>query len=191
MILGKTTNTIDIEWVDGESLSPAPWRATYVLKPELRVLAESLADYGWLQPIVVQKGTGMIIDGHHRWEIAGSMKIVQKRYKNAVPVVFHDCSDIEARMMHLRLNRGRGTPVAKRVSRIIRDCVSSRKYDEKFLKKKLAMHYEEIDILMDGTLLKSRKVSEHRYSNAWIPVEAPAGTVENASMIERPPNADR
>ena len=190
MILGKQ-QTMNIEWVDGHSLTAAPWRATYVLKPELRVLAESMADFGWLQPIIVQKSSNMIIDGHYRWEIAGSSKAVQKKCKNSVPVLYVDCTDIEARMMHLRLNRGRGTPVGKRVSRIIRDCVSSRKYDEKFLKKKLAMHYEEIDIMMDGTLLKSRKVSEHRYSNAWVPVEAPPGTVENASMIERPPNADR
>jgi ParB-like chromosome segregation protein Spo0J len=187
----KNMNRLDIIWVEGQTLKAAPWRSTYVLRPDLNVLASSMEDHGWLQPIVVQKKSNMIIDGHHRWEIAGSLKKFTKTYKGLIPVVYEDCSDIEAMMLHLRMNRGRGNVVAKKMSRILRDCNASRKYNEKDFKRILSMHYDEIDIMLDGTLLKSRKVSDHKYSNAWVPVEAPAGAIETAAVIERPPNADR
>lgn len=184
-------NKMEIVWVDGTSLVPAKWRATYILKPDLQVLAQSMDDFGWLQPLVVQKKTNVIIDGYHRWEISGSLKSHKKAYKGAVPVVFEDVNDIEAMMMHLRLNRGRGATMGKKMSRIIRDCNASRKYGEKELRKMLSMHADEVDIMLDGTLLKSRKVSEHKYSNAWVPVEAPASITQQAAAIERPPNPDR
>jgi hypothetical protein len=53
------------------------------------------------------------------------------------------------------------------------------------------MSNDEVDLLFDGGLLKSRKVKDHVYSKAWIPIEAPAGTTSATINIERPPNADR
>jgi hypothetical protein len=47
----------------------------------------------------------------------------------------------------------------------------------------------EVDMLLDGSLIKMRKVSEHKYSKAWVPIEAPSGSVESIEL-ERPPNAD-
>ena len=53
------------------------------------------------------------------------------------------------------------------------------------------MKYDELEVLFNPTILKQRKISEHKYSRAWVPVEAPAGTVDNGPTTERPPNADR
>jgi len=39
--------------------------------------------------------------------------------------------------------------------------------------------------------LKGKKLSEHTYSRAWVPIEAPAGSSPQSVKIERPPNADR
>jgi len=184
-------NKMEIVWVRGDSLQAAKWRATYILKPDLQVLAQSMDDHGWLQPIVVQKSTNLIIDGYHRWEISGTLKSHRKAYKGAVPVVFEDVNDIEAMMLHLRLNRGRGATLGKKMSRILKDCASSRKYNEKDIRRMLGMQADEYDIMLDGTLLKSRKVADHKYSNAWVPVEAPATITQQAAVIERPPNPDR
>lgn len=182
---------LEMIWVEGTDIFPGPWRATYLLKPDMEVLARSMADYGWLQPIVVQRSTNRIIDGHIRWEIAGSVKSVRKASSGMVPVMYVDCSDTEAQMMHIRLNRAKGSTVAKKMSRIIRELVFSGLYSEKDIKKALAMSNDEVDIMMDGTLIKSRKVAEHKYSRAWVPVEAPASATESAAVIERPPNPDR
>jgi len=180
-----------IEYVDINSLKEAPWRATHVLRPDLNVLAESMAEYGWLSPIIVRSKTSEIIDGFHRWLIAKSDKTVVKRDKGLIPVQFINCDETEAMMLHLRLNRGRGDLVAKYVSHIVKDLVRSRRYKEKDLVQLLRMSTDELDLMLDGTLLKARKIAEHQYSKAWVPVEAPANIKEQVSFIERPPNKDR
>lgn len=175
-----------MEWVDAGLLRPAPWRATYIVKTDLAVLARSLEDYGWLYPIVVQKSSNRIIDGHYRWEISSNIECLVRDNSKKVPVIYSDCDDVEAMLMHVRLNRGRGVTQAKRTSRIIQDVVSSRKYPESHLKRVLNMHPDEIGLMLDGTLLKDKKISDHKYSSAWVPVEAPAGATEQAPIIERP-----
>jgi ParB-like chromosome segregation protein Spo0J len=179
----------EIEWVNGDDLTPGPWRCTYMLRPELEVLARSMTDYGWLQPIIVQRGTNKIIDGHIRWEVAAAQK-VSKTVGGMVPVIYLNCSDVEASFMHARLNRAKGVSTPKQMSRIVKLVLRAKKLSEWDLRKKLAMTREEFDVMADGTLLKHRKISEHKYSRAWVPVEAPSGGSE-ASIIERPPNADR
>lgn len=177
-------------WVDAATLTPAPWRTTYVVKTDLEVLARSLEDYGWLQPLVIQQSTGVIIDGNYRWEIASNIPRLIKATNSQVPVVAVDCDDIDAMILHGRLNRSKGSTLAKRLSRIVQQVLRSKKYGEPDIKRMFAMHNDEMDMMVDGTLLKDKKISEHKYSNAWVPIEAPASAKEQAIVIERPPNAD-
>jgi hypothetical protein len=179
-----------MEWVDASALNLASWRTTYILKPDLQVLARSLEDYGWLQPLVVQKNTNMIIDGSHRWQISCSLQKLLKITDNTVPVIFVECDEIEAMILHVRLNRSRGEVVAKKLSRIIQQVLRSRKYSENDIKRMLVMHMDEIDLMVDGTMLKDKNISAHKYSSAWVPIEAPSSAKDDALIIERPPNAD-
>lgn len=179
-----------MEWVPATSLKPAPWRTTYILKPDLAVLAASMQDYGWLQPLVVQQATGVIIDGNYRWEVFGSLSKLRKETSDTVPVIFVDCDDVEAMLLHARLNRGRGSVVARKLSRIVQQVLRSKKYGEPDLKRSLGMHSDEMDLMVDGSLLKDKKIGDHKYSSAWVPVEAPAAAKEQAISIERPPNSD-
>ena len=93
-------------------------------------------------------------------------------------------------MIHLRLNRTRGTLVAHRVSELVKKLIRSKKYSEEDLRRLLSMSEEEIDVLLDGTIIKRVNISEHKYSRAWVPIEAPKGAVEDFTA-EKPPNADR
>lgn len=191
-IKGKTNfePSRPMEWVNASSLVQAPWRTTYIIKTDLEVLYRSLDDYGWLMPLVVQRTTNVIIDGNYRWEIASHIEKISKATKNMVPVIFVDCDDIEAMVLHARLNRGRGNVLAKRLSRIVQQVIRSKKYGEPDLKRMFAMHADEMDMMVDGTLLKNKKISDHKYSSAWVPIEAPASAKEQTITIERPPNKD-
>lgn len=182
---------MEISYINGKDLQPAPWRSTYVLKTDMKVLQKSLEDYGWIQPIVAQEGTNVIIDGFYRAFIAGNSKAIKKRDKGLIPVKFVDCDDIEAMLMHVRLNRGRGSQFGKGVSNIVKSVIKARAYDVTDLREMLSMSREEFDLMLDGTLLKQRKIDQHQYSRAWVPIEAPAGSAEQKVSIERPPNADR
>lgn len=180
-----------MQWITAGSLRPAPWRTTYIIKTDLEVLQRSLEEYGWLQPIVVQQSTGIIIDGNYRWEIASHIDVLSRANKNQVPVILVDCDDVEAMLMHVRLNRGRGVSLAKKVSRIIQQIFIARKYPESHLKRVLAMHSDEIDLMLDGTLLKDKNIKNHKYSSAWVPIEAPASATDATSIIERPSKKDQ
>lgn len=182
---------MNITYMSVNDLREAPWRATHVLKPDMHVLAESLVDYGWLSPIIVREKTFEIIDGYHRWFLSQTDKALRKRDKGIIPVQIVKCGEVEAMLMHLRLNRGRGEVLAKHMSHIIKDALRSRKYKEDDLVRMLRMSTDELDLMIDGTLIKTKKVAEHKYSKAWVPVEAPANIKDQVGFIERPPNADR
>lgn len=175
-----------------DSIRPSDWRACYVLKPDLKLLAKSMVEYGWLSPIVVRKSDSKIIDGFHRWVIAQSDKDFARKHDNTVvPVVFMDVDSIEAMVAHIRMNRSRGQLVAKNVSALVKNILRSKKYDEKEIRQLLTMTREEFDVLLDGTLLKHRNIANYEYSKAWVPVEVAATKSPDAIKIELPPNADR
>lgn len=172
-----------------EELRPAPWRTTHVLKPDLKLLSKAIEDYGLLNPIIVQKSTGFIIDGFHRVVSIATNKRLKAQYGKAIPVNIVDCSDVDAMVMHIVVNRARGSIVNHHLSRTVKKIHQSGMYSAGALEDILGMSMIEVDMLLDGSLLKMRKVAEHKYSKAWVPIEAPAGAID-AMEFERPPNAD-
>jgi ParB-like chromosome segregation protein Spo0J len=180
-----------IDYVPFAELNIAPFKATYILRPDLLTLSKSLVDFGFMLPIVVQKETNIVIDGNERVSLAKINKYVKKAVGNLCPVIYVECDTLEAQMMHLRLNRSRGNLLAKPTSGIIRNLVKSKKYSKEDLEEFLQMKHDEFYLLLDGSLLKHRKVSEHSYSRAWVPVEADPKATDSSISIERPPNSDR
>lgn len=172
-----------------EELRPAPWRTTHVLKPDLKLLGKAIEDYGLINPIVVQKNTGFIIDGFHRVVSIATNKRLKAQYTKATPVHIVDCTEVDAMVMHIVLNRARGAIVNHHLSRTVKKIHQSGKYSAGALEDLFGMSMIEVDMLLDGSLIKMRKVSEHKYSKAWVPIEAPSGSVESIEL-ERPPNAD-
>lgn len=160
-----------------EEIQPAPWRTTHVLRPDLKLLVKSIDDYGLINPVVVQKSSGVIIDGFHRVLAIATNKRLHKKYAKAVPVHIVDCGDTDAMVMHISLNRARGSIVNHHLSRTVKKIHQSGKYSAGALEDLLGMSMIEVDMLLDGSLIKMRKVSEHKYSKAWVPIEAPPGSV--------------
>ena len=183
-------SSVELATISLASLSPAPWRATHVLKPDLKLLTESIREYGVLSPLVVQKQSMTIIDGFHRYVSLQGDKALLKASGGKVLAQVVDCNEVDAMVMHIRLNRGRGNVVSHYMSRLLKKINQSGAYDVHQLQSMLGMNVMEIDMMLDGSLIKMRKISEHTYSKAWVPVEAPPGRIENI-VLERPPNPDR
>jgi hypothetical protein len=180
-----------IDYVNFSELNIAPFKATYILRPDLLTLAKSLIDFGFITPIIVQKGTNFVIDGNERVSLAKINKHVKLAVGDTCPVIYFECDSFEAQMMHLRLNRSKGTLLAKPTSKIIRDLVRSNRFCKEDLEELLQIKHDEFYLLLDGSLLKHRKVSDHTYSRAWVPVEADPKATESPVSIEKPPNPDR
>lgn len=182
---------MEIVDVDPEELKIPSWHATYILRPDLLVLADSLGSDGVISPIVVQSSSGNIIDGTQRVRLILGNKHLRKLFPT-VPVVYKDVNDVQAMSMHIQLNRGRGSLVAKSLSSIIRTLFRSRAMTAEDLTRKFNMRGDEVELMLNPSILKQRKVKDHTYSRAWVPVEAPPGSVDSAGQtIETPPNKDR
>jgi hypothetical protein len=158
-------------------LHTAPWTATYTLRPEKLQIRAAIKKYGILSPVVIQAGTNLIIDGKTRCEIALDLGLTH------VPVVAVECTEVEAMVLHVRLNRYRGETVARRLASIIRRVLVSGTYDEEALRNEFSMSHDEFDVLADGTVLKRRNIAAHEYSMSWVPYESDTG---EDIRIERP-----
>jgi ParB-like chromosome segregation protein Spo0J len=166
-----------MDYIKTSKLKPAKWvSASYVVSPDYRRLTNSIIKYGILSPILTQKN-GKIIDGYHRWAVANEQSL------DRVPVTIMDIDDIDAMLLHIDMNRSRGIVVAKYLSRMIKRILASGKYNAEELCRKLEMTNDEFDVLADGTLIKMRKIKQHSYSPAWVPIESASG---EDIRIERP-----
>tara|TARA_R100000005_G_C4999789_1_gene206579 strand:- start:2469 stop:3005 length:537 start_codon:yes stop_codon:yes gene_type:complete len=166
-----------MELVKTNELRPADWSSTcYVVKPDYKQLTKSIKEYGMLSPIIAQKD-GTIIDGYHRWVIANENRIKK------VPVTFLDIDKIEAILLHIDINRYRGIVISKFLSRLIQRIISSGRYSDERLRERMGMTWDEFDVLNEGSLVKMRKIKQHTYSPAWVPIESPTG---EDIHIERP-----
>jgi len=168
-------NTYEI--IKTDELIPASWiSATYLVKPDKLQLRESMVKYGVLSPIVVNM-SNVVIDGYNRLDIATDLNI------KTVPIVRVDVSGPEEILLHIDINRYRGIVVAKYLSDLIRDIIEFSDYEPEDLRKRMRLSHEEFEVLKDGSLVKMRKIKQHTYSPAWVPIESSTG---DDIQIERP-----
>lgn len=181
-----------IDNIDPQELNIPSWNATYILRPDMVTMAASLGEYGLLTPLVVQESTNVVIDGSQRLKVIQGNKIIAKKIGASVPIRFVDCDELDAMILHIQLNRGRGSMVAKQVSNIVKKLNRSKRLAEADFERLFCMKYDELELMLDGTIIKHRDIQNYNYSRAWVPVEAPSNTVEEGGIsIERPPNQDR
>lgn len=97
-----------LQWVDRDQLKPNDYNPNKVNRENLKLLVQSILTNGWTLPIVVRSDY-TIIDGFHRWTVAGEEPLHTK-LGGKVPVVIvrHDdqTEDIYGTVTH---NRARGT----------------------------------------------------------------------------------
>lgn len=86
----------EYELVDIDRLKPHPENPR---KGDKQAIARSITSNGFYGTVVVQKSTGFILAGNHRWEAARSEKLKQ------LPVCWVDVSDAEARRILLADNK--------------------------------------------------------------------------------------
>lgn len=181
-----------IEYINPTSLVHPDWNATYILRPDMVTLAASIGEYGLLNPLTVRRGGNEVIDGTQRLRVILNNKYISQKFTDGVPVTFVDCDELDAMIIHLQMNRGRSTIVAKRVSHIVKKLSRSKRLSEKDFERLFSMKYDELELMLDGTIIKHRDIPNYNYSRAWVPVEAPANTIDKGgAIVERPPNDDR
>jgi len=136
-----------LQWVDRDTVKPNSYNPNKVSRENLDLLIQSILSNGWTLPIVCRPDL-TIIDGFHRWTVAGEEPL-KSQLKNKVPIVIvkHDdeSGDIYGTVTH---NRARGTHLLEPMKNIVQKLLSQGK-SVKEISKELGMRPEEIFRLSD------------------------------------------
>ena len=136
-----------LEWVDREKLVPNLYNPNKVSQENLKLLTQSILTNGWTMPIVVRRDM-TIIDGFHRWTVAGEEPLFSMlQGKVAIVIVDHadESKNIYGTVTH---NRARGTHLLEPMKAIVRRLMEDGK-DINEISKQLGMKPEEIFRLSD------------------------------------------
>jgi len=165
------TPILNVRLVDRDSLKANDYNPNKVLEENMQLLERSIMTNGWTMPIVVRADM-TIIDGYHRWTLAGREPLrTMLGGKVPVVVVDHDTreKDIYGRITH---NRARGTHLLDPMKAIVQELLKSGK-TVKEIAKELGMRDEEVfrlsGITRDDFL---RIMAGESYSEAVLRVKA-------------------
>lgn len=139
-----------LQWVPREQLTANDYNPNKVSDENLKLLTQSILTNGWTLPIVV-KPDYTIIDGFHRWTVAGREPLLSK-LGGMVPVVIVDhhgdtAADVYGTITH---NRARGTHVLGPMRSIVQGLLSEGKTVPE-ISKQLGMTNEEVFRLSNFT----------------------------------------
>lgn len=136
-----------LEWVDRNKLRPNDYNPNKVSQENLMLLTQSILTNGWTLPIVVRPDY-TIIDGFHRWTVAGTEPLYSM-LDGKVPVVkvSHEdqSEDIYGTVTH---NRARGTHLLEPMKAIVKRLLDEGKSVQE-IGKQLGMKPEEVFRLSD------------------------------------------
>lgn len=137
----------NVHIVDRNRLRPNDYNPNVVSEDNLKLLTQSILVNGWTLPIVVRPDY-TIIDGFHRWTVAGREPLLSELGgKVPVVVVDHkdDSEDVYGTITH---NRARGTHQLEPMKAIVKRLIDSGK-TIKEIGKQLGMKPEEVFRLSD------------------------------------------
>ena len=131
-----------LQWVPRSRLKPNNYNPNSVSKENLKLIVQSILTNGWTLPIVVRPDF-TIIDGFHRWTVAGEEPLLSE-LGGMVPVVIVEhkdrSEDIYGTVTH---NRARGTHLLEPMKKIVKELLDNGKTVEE-IGKQLGMKPEEI-----------------------------------------------
>ncbi len=132
----------NVQIVDRNLLKPNDYNPNKVLPQNLELLKQSILNNGWTLPIVVREDY-TIIDGFHRWTVAGQEPLLSM-LGGKVPIVIvkHDNQE-EDMIGTVTHNRARGTHLLEPMEKIVQKLLDSG-LEVKEISKKLGMKEEEV-----------------------------------------------
>ncbi|MBQ6121881.1 MAG: ParB N-terminal domain-containing protein [Clostridia bacterium] len=137
-----------LQWVEREKLHANDYNPNKVSEDNLELLVQSILSNGWTLPIVVRPDY-TIIDGFHRWTVAGREPL-KTILGGKVPVVVVDHgadtdADIYGTITH---NRARGVHLLEPMKAIVKRLIGEGKSMDE-IGKQLGMKPEEVFRLSD------------------------------------------
>ena len=161
-----------LQWVDRNRLTANNYNPNRVTEDNVQLLIQSILTNGWTLPIVVRPDY-TIIDGFHRWTVAGREPL-KSLLGGKVPVVIvaHD-SEADDMFGTITHNRARGTHLLEPMKAIVQKLIAEGKTVRE-ISKQMGMKPEEVFRLSDFTREEflDMMIGDHKqYSRAKMQVK--------------------
>lgn len=136
-----------VQFIERDKVKPNDYNPNKVSEQNLELLVQSILTNGWTMPIVIRPDY-TIIDGFHRWTVAGREPL-KSMLGGVIPCVIVDhkdeSEDIYGTVTH---NRARGTHLLEPMKAIIKRLYANGKTTKEICKE-LGMRPEEVFRLSD------------------------------------------
>lgn len=157
-------------WVISNSVTANDYNPNAVAPPEMKLLAISIGEDGYTQPIVtwIENENREVIDGYHRHRVGRENKEINTRIHNYLPVVTAnmDRTDKGDRIAAtIRHNRARGKHKIDAMSYIVLE-LKRRNWSDKKIGEQLGMDQDEVLRLAQITGL-AEMFADKEFSEAW------------------------
>src|SRR5687767_14056233 len=113
--MAAPTTALQIVQTPIDDLRPDPANLRKISDTELAALTRSLREFGFVQPVLAQQATRLVIGGHQR--LLAARRLGWK----TVPVIFLDLSAEQARVLNLALNKISGEWDQDLLGRLLQD----------------------------------------------------------------------
>lgn len=178
-----------VEWIHSDEVSANDYNPNSVAPPEMKLLAHSISEDGYTQPIVAWKrdGTHEVVDGFHRHRVGREDSSVRSRVHGYLPlsIINSERSDRSDRIAStIRHNRARGKHQVEAMSDIVVELKRRNWTDEK-IGKELGMDPDEVLRLCQVSGL-AEMFSDREFSRAWSVDAVSEGEMEFEESLEEP-----
>jgi ParB-like chromosome segregation protein Spo0J len=167
-------------WVRSETVDPNDYNPNRVAPPEMRLLALSIEEDGYTQPIVTTAqgaadegdriGNSETVDGFHRGRAGKDVPSIRERVHGYLPITRVNISRsgrADRIASTIRHNRARGVHQVGSMSEIVRMLHLAGWPDDK-IQKELGMQHDEVLRLKQTTGLAAL-FADREFSQAWEP----------------------
>ena len=159
-----------VQWVKAESVQANDYNPNSVAPPEMQLLALSIMEDGYTQPIVAWEAGDKfeVVDGFHRNRVGRENEQVKARIKGYLPIVAikEDRLDRGDRIAStIRHNRARGKHAVAAMSEIVVE-LKRRNWSPQKIGKELGMDQDEVLRLCQISGL-TEMFADKDFSEAW------------------------
>lgn len=160
-----------VVWVPGDCVEGNSYNPNVVAPPEMKLLALSITEDGYTQPIVAfpgEDGAYEVVDGFHRHRVGKEDKTVRARVRGYLPIT-EIRPDREGRSDRIastiRHNRARGKHQVQAMSEIVQE-LSRRNWSDAKIGRELGMDADEVLRLKQISGL-AEMFADREFSEAW------------------------
>ena len=156
-----------VTWKHIDTLKHNDYNPNHVFKPEMKLLAQSLLNDGWLQPIIITQDN-TIIDGYHRCTLVKTEQKIYDLTDGMIPTITIPTNQDNMKITTIRINRAHGTHTAEKMHNILTKLIQ-KGYTKKQIQTLIGTNKEETEYLT-STIYEHEEINQDtEYSKAWIP----------------------